>query len=263
MRSSGSKLDLNNLLNLAKKTANQARRMLSELESEGKNHHHFDSKIKREMKAEVDKLIEQLIVEALTPTGIPILSEESGLTSSLGNHNYQFIVDPIDGTVNFIRKISSSTISIALFHNDQPVFGVLAIYPDGGLAWGGPGIGAFLNDNPMQVSSLNEESQAVLCSGIPSRLNLDCDANAEKFLHYLNLFAKVRMLGSASVSLLQVAKGAADAYIEQDVMIWDVAAGLALVLGAGGSIDLKPGLSIYSRKVTAQNGQFDSAGWLA
>ena len=75
----------------------------------------------------------------------------------------------------------------------------------------------------------------------------------QKFLRMVRQYSKVRMLGSAAVSLVNVAKGAADVYSEQNIMIWDVAAGLAIVEGAGGSVHFDPGTIEHSLDVYASN----------
>ena len=77
------------------------------------------------------------------------------------------------------------------------------------------------------------------------------------FLELIESYGKVRMLGAASMSLLQVAKGSAETYKEQDIMLWDVAAGLALVEGAGGYYDISEGSTEESINVIATNGEID------
>ena len=93
----------------------------------------------------------------------------------------------------------------------------------------------------------------VLCSGFPSRFKFSLD-NIKIYNSLFKKFGKIRMLGAASISLLQVAKGSADAYSENDIMLWDVGAGLAIVEGAGGSIKMIKGNIKNSIKVSASNG---------
>ena len=95
------------------------------------------------------------------------------------------------------------------------------------------GGGAFLNQRPIHVSNVQEPSQAILATGFP--LNFDLSGHSlARFAQRIQAFKKVRMLGSAALSLAYVACGRADAYIEVSIMIWDVAAGLLLVKEAGG-----------------------------
>ena len=246
--------DIEALLLLAKDTARLSYKRLAKLQKKNTVQYKYSKQNSREMKATADSIIEDEIIRHLTPTGLAILSEERGEISGNSDSELRFIVDPIDGTVNFIRGICSSGISIALFEKDRPLFGVIIVYPSGDMAWGGKEIGAYINDVPMQVSEINDVSKSVLCTGIPSRFNLDNNLNILNLNNLLKKFAKVRMLGSASISLLQVAKGSAEFYTEHDIMLWDVAAGLALVEGAGGEISMLPGNYKYSCNVFASNG---------
>jgi len=230
--------NIKKLLILSKDTAQNALNKLRELDHSGEKDYSFSLDIPREIKARADVVIEQLILEQLRPTGIDILSEESGLIQGEQTSNLRFIVDPIDGSVNFVRGILECSISIALFDGEKPIFGVLASYPSGKVAWGGKTIGAFLANDKLSVSTINKSEKGILCTGFPSRFNFD-DKSISSHVYLMAKFSKTRMLGSASQSLLQVAKGAAEAYFESNIMIWDVAAGLAIVEGAGGKFNIK------------------------
>jgi myo-inositol-1(or 4)-monophosphatase len=206
----------------------------------------------REIKANIDQTIEAQILKLLEPTGISILSEEQGQLNKQSTSEYQFIVDPLDGTVNFIRQLGPSAISVALWKGDSPIFGVLKVFPTGELCWGGPTFGAFINDEPISVSSRTDPQRCTLCTGIPSRYQFDPSSFSDVFKRF-ERFSKIRMYGSAAFSLLQVARGAADIYIEDDIMLWDVAAGLAILQGAGGDFSAEPGSNLNSRNVIANN----------
>jgi len=243
------------LLRQAKAAAVTAGRRLVDLRREGRLNHDLDPIWTREVKAEADKIIERLLVEELSSTGLPMLSEESGELSKNGDTDLRFILDPIDGTANFIRGIGESSISIALFKGEEPVFGVMFLHPSGQLAWGGPDFGSFIDNQPICVSTVQQESRAVLCTGIPARFDLTDKTLRDVFIGRMLKFSKIRMLGAASISLLHVAKGSADCYAEHDVMIWDIAAGLAMVCGSGGAYKLSPGAHEHSRHVIAHNGK--------
>jgi myo-inositol-1(or 4)-monophosphatase len=150
----------------------------------------------------------------------------------------RFIVDPLDGTFNFVKNLGPSAVCIALWHLDTPIFGVVYSLSERELIWGGPDLGAHVGDRSISVSSTQRAAQASLCTGFPVRFDLD-DDSMRRFKALVTPYAKVRMLGSAAVSLLQVARGRADAYSEQNIMLWDVAAGLAIVQGAGGKCSFK------------------------
>jgi myo-inositol-1(or 4)-monophosphatase len=240
------------LIAVAKEAAGKATQALVSMDDISLRYK-YDDDFPREMKAEVDFKLEEIILDCLKPTGIPILSEESSGHSKFNYKGLYWLVDPLDGTVNFIRGIAPCAVSIALWLNNQPVFGVISEYPSLRLAWGGSLFGAFIDGEPIHVSVIENKSQAVLCTGFPSRLEFS-KVSVDSFLNMASSFGKVRMLGAASLSLLQVAKGSADAYLEEDIMIWDIAAGLAIIEGAGGNIKILPGRFQLSQKIIASNG---------
>jgi myo-inositol-1(or 4)-monophosphatase len=240
------------LLTVAQEAARKATQALVSMDDISLSYTYADD-IPREMKSEADFKLEEIILDSLKSTGIPILSEESGDYTNFNNRGLQWLVDPLDGTVNFIRGIAPCAVSIALWLDNKPVFGVISEYPSSRLAWGGSLFGAFIEDSPIHVSAIEDKSQAVLCTGFPSRLEFS-KVSVDSFLNMTSSFGKVRMLGAASLSLLQVAKGSADAYLEEDIMIWDVAAGLAIIEGAGGNIKILPGHFQHSQKIIASNG---------
>lgn len=249
--------EINNLLDLSRLTAGLALDKLIELDSQQNSKNFiFSSDVPREIKAEADVIIENLILEKLIPTGIDILSEEGGLLKGTVKSSLKFVVDPIDGTVNFIRGIAKCSISIALFDGDKAIFGVIATFPKGGIAWGGRGIGSFSEGAALSVSSIREAKKSVLCTGFPSRFNFESESMKSQ-INLMSKFGKTRMLGSASQSLLQVARGAAEYYAESEIMLWDVAAGIAIVEGAGGRVLKRKGLSENSYDVAADNTLFD------
>jgi myo-inositol-1(or 4)-monophosphatase len=248
------------LLKLSKNAVVHALDKLIELDKKNIKDYQFSNEVPREVKAEADIIIEKILLDKLSISDLSILSEESGLIKSESNSNLRFIIDPIDGTVNFIRGICNCSISVALFDGNTPVFGVLASYPSGIIAWGGKGIGAFIGEMPINVSSIKDTKKGVLCTGFPSRFEF----NSKTILEQMNLmqsFNKVRMLGSASQSLLQVAQGSVEAYVESNIMIWDVAAGLAIVEGAGGEFRTNKQDFNYPIEVIASNNLIDKSIW--
>jgi myo-inositol-1(or 4)-monophosphatase len=234
----------------AARKALQALRILAT--AEGKSYQHV-ADLPREIKSIADYGVEQVILDCLSPSNLPILSEEAGAVSGASEDGLRWVVDPLDGTVNFVRGLAPCAVSVALWRWDRPVFGVLAEYPSGAMAWGGRSLGAYIDGIPVHVSAIQQKAQSVLCTGFPSRFDFE-GAPERAFWDNARAFGKVRMMGAASLSLLHVARGAADAYTEQDIMIWDVAAGLALVEGAGGYISVSPGRHAHSHNIFASNG---------
>jgi myo-inositol-1(or 4)-monophosphatase len=143
-------------------------------------------------------------------------------------------VDPLDGTFNFVKGLGPSAISVALWEYDRPLFGVVYSLAERQLAWGGRDIGAFSDGRRISVSGTSDPSLGSICTGFPVRLDMHSDLAMHDFWRMVKPYAKVRMLGSAAASLVQVARGAADLYAESCIMLWDVAAGAAIVEGAGG-----------------------------
>jgi myo-inositol-1(or 4)-monophosphatase len=252
--------ELNKLLELSKSAATQAGvRLLDSFSQDHKKYAHCLD-LPKEIKAVADTVLEKDILQALAPAGFPVLSEESGYIPARQKSGYWFIVDPLDGTFNFVKGLGPSAVSIALWKDQKPVFGVIYNLLERQLVWGGDSMGAYCDGQPISVSDTSNKAQASICTGFPVRLDLATDGIMQGFWHLVMPYAKVRMLGSAAISLVNVAKGAADAYAEQNIMLWDVAAGLAIVKGAGGSIHFAPGTIEYSLDVYASNGVLSAAG---
>lgn len=241
-----------NLLLIAKLAVQEAIKLLAEEMTNHREEFDFCDDLPREMKAEADRVVESVILKILRTTDIKILSEESGEENDTVDSQLRWVVDPIDGTVNFIRMIGPSAVSIGLWEGENPIFGVVGEYPSGVIYWGGHGFGAFADKDSIRVSSVNDSSKAILCSGFPSRFDFSSKSIEKSFKIYSE-FGKVRMLGAASLSILQVARGSADAYIERDIMIWDVAAALAILQGAGGEFSISPGRFENSHDIFASN----------
>ena len=112
--------------------------------------------------------------------------------------------------------------------------------------------GAFKNDLRITVNTLNQKDQAILATGFPS--GRDYSNNAlDPFILSVQEYKKIRMLGSAALMLSYVSCGYFDVYHEDDIYIWDVAAGLALILEAGGEFSIQPGSSDLKYNVKATN----------
>jgi myo-inositol-1(or 4)-monophosphatase len=204
----------------------------------------------REPKAAVDDELNAAILSQLEHTGLPILSEETG-GAGWPPSGSLWIVDPLDGTINYTRGLGPSGICICLWDRSGADFGAILDVRSGDIAWGGKAYGAWRGER-LQVSSVSQFSHAVLCTGFPAAFEFD-GAILRHWSHFVGQFAKVRMLGSAASSLLLVAAGAADCYYEEEIRIWDVAAGLALVEGAGGAVNLVPGRHETTVRLLASN----------
>jgi myo-inositol-1(or 4)-monophosphatase len=245
--------ELPELLELTKSIATQAGlRLLGSLGDDYKKHA-FSSEHPKEIKALADTVLEKEILQSLIPIGFPILSEESGHMQGTQETKFWFIVDPLDGTFNFVKGLGSSAVSIALWKNQEPIFGVIYSLLDQRLFWGGAGMGSYCDGQSISVSDTSIKAEASICTGFPVRFDFENKTAMQSFMSMVKLFAKVRMLGSAAISLANVASGAADVYLEQNIMIWDVAAGLAIVEGAGGAYHAEKTGDNWCYKVFASN----------
>lgn len=206
----------------------------------------------KEIKSFADTFFEKEILTQLTKFGLPILTEESGYLKNNSNSEFFFIVDPLDGTFNFVKGLGPCAISIALWKDRKPVFGVIYDLVKNQLIYGGPEFGSYCDNNKIIVSDTKNKSEASICTGFPASFELN-ESNLNHFINTVKPFAKVRMLGSAAISLVNVASGISDVYFERSIMLWDVAAGIAIVEGAGGKYLLKGSSVRWSYEVNASN----------
>jgi myo-inositol-1(or 4)-monophosphatase len=232
-------LEIDAMLELAKSAVTQASQRLLDHGSRNDADYSHSRDNQREIKAIADTVMEKEILGVLADAGLPILSEESGYIASPQPTSYWFIVDPLDGTFNFVKGLGPSAISIALWEHQTPIFGVVYSLQERQLTWGGLGMGAFQDGRRITVSDTSDQSRASLCTGFPARMDLGSERAMQQFCCLVRPYAKVRMLGSAAASLLHVAQGSADVYSEKSIMLWDVAAGAAIVQGAGGKCRMK------------------------
>lgn len=180
-----------------------------------------------------------------------MISEESK-HHSFDINKLQWIIDPIDGTLNFHRGFPMAATSIALWENGAPILGVVHHLFDDQVFYSYSNNGAWLNNNKIRVSTIKEISDAILVTGFPSGSNHDTNT-LNQFINNVQNYKKLRMLGSAALMLGYVACGIFDVYSEKDIYIWDVAAGLALISEAGGAYSIQPGSSMFKYNVIASN----------
>lgn len=210
--------------------------------------------LRRDIKIKADHEIEEFIIKYLSAqSSYPILSEERGLSNSDNmDTSYKWIVDPLDGSLNFSREIPMYCISIGLWKGMEPILGVVYDFNRIEIFTGIVGSGAWLNGKLVRISRVTKKSKAVLCTGFPVDTDFSNDSLIE-FIENIQNFKKVRLLGSAALSLAYVSCGRADYYCEDNIKIWDVAAGLALVKAAGGVIKFYQSKDVNILKVKASN----------
>ncbi|TGK97392.1 inositol monophosphatase family protein [Leptospira levettii] len=239
------------LLDLASKITKKVGKKLAK-KANGKVTTKFSDK--HDIKLLEDEESENLIVKYLwKKSEIPILGEENHQETNFLNGKV-WIVDPIDGTVNFSRGIPISSVSIALWENGQPLLGIVYDFNRDVLYSGIIGVGAFRNGKKIAVSQNQKKSDSILFTGKPVLSHLD-DSVIKQWFCYFEEYRKVRMIGSASLSLCYVASGNGDVYTEDHIQIWDFAAGVTLVQAAGGKITFeKSDKNKFSYIVKATNG---------
>ena len=207
----------------------------------------------RDLVTEWDLRSEELIRKQLEPTGIPVLGEEQGGASG----TTRWLVDPIDGTVNFAHGLPIWSISIALEDSGKIVCGVVAAPALGW--WFEASAGGGARDEhgaPLRVSEIAALEQALLVTGFPYDRATNPDNNFVQWEHFQRTAGAVRRLGSASIDLCLVARGWMDGYWERRLKPWDIAAGALIVAEAGGTVTNTTGgpFDPYEGEVVATNG---------
>ena len=212
-----------------------------------------------DMVSYVDKTAEKQLVRNLSK-----LIPEAGFTTEEKTINtkgeiYNWIIDPLDGTTNFIHGIPTYSVSVALYEYDQPVVGVVYEINRAEMFSAYKGGGAYLNNKEIRVSQRPVLSECLLATGFPYY-------QFDQQEQYMNLFAEMmqkchglRRIGSAAVDLAYVACGRFDAFFEYNLNAWDVAAGAYIVQQAGGQIMNFEGTEefIEKRQILATNGKID------
>jgi myo-inositol-1(or 4)-monophosphatase len=210
-----------------------------------------------DLKLELDVSAQELITTMLLKQfpDHAVIGEEGSAGSLEAEH--QWIIDPIDGTVNFFYSIPHFCISIALRQRDTLIVGAIFDPIKEELWHVARGEPALLNGRPISVSSRNSLSESVISVGL-SKSPRAIEAGLKTFNTLIRRARKCRMMGSAALDLAYVATGRFDAYIERSVNLWDIAAGWLLVEAAGGKMLVEPS-AIEENKlsVIAWNGQLD------
>ena len=207
--------------------------------------------------SEVDQAAEQAIIDTLLDAypGHGILAEESGRQRGSKDSEFVWIIDPLDGTTNFLHGFPVYAVSIALAHRGQVQQAVVYDPARNDLFIASRGRGAFLNDRRLRVSKRTRLSDSLIGTGFPFR-------KGDNFKRYMKMFEEVmqncaglRRPGAAALDLCYVAAGYYDGFFETGLSPWDVAAGSLIVTEAGGLIGNFTGESdyLYQREVVAGN----------
>jgi len=183
-----------------------------------------------------------------------ILAEESGSHES--DSEWKWIIDPLDGTTNYAHGLRLYSISIALAKNDEIVAGVVYNPSTNEMYSAERGSGAFLNGQPIHVSTVDEIEQGCLVTGFPYNVRENPDFCHERFIAFLQRVQALRRFGSAALDAAFLAAGRLDGFWEVALKPWDKAAGQILITEAGGTVSNFDGgpHDLYGPQFLASNG---------
>ncbi len=206
---------------------------------------------------EIDHACEKAIIQTIQKQypSHQILSEEYGIIER--NSEFKWIIDPIDGTVNFAHSIPICCVSIALEKNGEIIMGVVFNPLIGEFFFAEKNKGAFLNDQQIHVSDNNDITKSCLATGFPYKYLEQKNGPLEVFNALIRQGIPVRRLGSAAIDLCYVAAGRFDGFYEHSLEPWDSAAGFLIVEEAGGKVTNLEGdlYNPYQNGLIATNGK--------
>lgn len=188
-----------------------------------------------------------------------IISEEDGSTDN--NSEYKWIIDPLDGTVNYANNIPIFSVSIAVTKGDELIAGAVYHPVIKELFHAEKGKGAFLNETRISVSKKSDFDSSLLVTGFPYDINNDPNGAIKSFTNIVKRGIPIRRLGSAALDLAYVACGRFEGFWEINLNSWDVAAGILIVNEAGGKCtDYKGADSdVDDKQIIASNGLIHKA----
>ena len=207
-----------------------------------------------------DKKVEKILVDELQkarPT-YSILSEEIGEINN--DEFFKWIIDPIDGTSNFLHGIPHFAISIGLEHNKEIICGIIYDPIKDEIFTAEKGNGAYLNNKRMRVSSRSKLKDCIIFTGGPKRVSKDRELALEEYKKFSSkVFIPIRKFGSASLDMAYVAAGRCDGFWQRNLNYWDIAAGIILIKEAGGFVTDFNGNDTYieSKTILANNSRIN------
>ncbi len=209
--------------------------------------HNYVTHVDTTAEKRIVKALEQLLPEA------GFIVEEESIRKKGGD--YRWVVDPLDGTTNFIHGLPCFSVSIALMHQDEVVIGVVYEINHDECFYAWKGGGAYLNEKPVCVSDAGSLGESLLATGFPYYDYSLIDKYMELFTWCLRNTHGVRRIGSAAVDLAYVACGRFEAFFEYSLNPWDVAAGSLIVSEAGGEVtDFSEGANyVFNKEIVASN----------
>ena len=212
---------------------------------------------KTDLVTQTDRQSEEIIISTIKNV-FPeqgIIAEESGSTNN--DSEYQWIIDPLDGTTNFVHGYPSFGISIGVMHHNEYICGIVKELPATHTYYAIKGKGAFCDGKQIHVSDVNSLDQSLLVTGFGYEHDEKWSANIELFKQFTDITQGVRRLGAAAIDMCHVASGKVDGYWEYDIKPWDTCAGVLIIQEAGGKATKMDGskYSIHNPQVLATNGK--------
>jgi myo-inositol-1(or 4)-monophosphatase len=202
-----------------------------------------------------DKRAEEMLYTDLNKArpGYGFLGEEGGNREGT-DKSHTWIVDPLDGTTNFLHGIPQFAVSIGLAREGQVIAGLIYNPANDELYMAEKGSGAFLNDTRLRVAGRKQLNECVIACGLPHIGRGDFELSRNEMAALQPKVAGLRRFGAASLDLAFVAAGRLDGYWERNLQPWDIAAGLILIKEAGGTVgDINGGDVLTTGNVVAGN----------
>ncbi len=224
---------MKNLLETALEAARQAGELLREMQPRIEAREKAPADLVSDADLASQRLIRRMLSE--NRPEIAFQGEEEGATEGVETEAGCWVVDPLDGTTNYVHGLDNYSVSIALRQNGTAQLGVIYDPVREEMYWAVRGNGAFLNGRQLHCSDVHQLEQSLVAVSFPPRISADAPEIAP-FLRILGAVQAFRRLGSAALNLAYVAAGRLDGYWATSVHAWDVAAGSLLVEEAGGRI---------------------------
>ena len=184
-----------------------------------------------------DKKVEKILIDELLKArpSYSILSEEIGEINN--DDSFKWIIDPIDGTSNFLHGVPHFAISVGLEHNKEIICGIIYDPIKDEMFTAEKGNGSYMNKQRMRVSSRSKLEDCMIFTGGPKRDAKNRELALKEYYKFsIKVLTPIRKLGSASLDMAYVAAGRCDGFLQRNLNYWDVAAGIILVKEAGGFV---------------------------
>ncbi len=238
---------MNPLLTIAVKAARSAGDIIARF-SDQVDSLSISNKQRNDFVTEVDKMAERAIIDMIRESypDHAILAEETGSHAGKDEgEQYLWIIDPLDGTTNFLHGVPQYAVSIAVEFKKQIIMAVVYNPISGEMYTASKGAGAWLNDKRIRVSKQKTLEGALLGTGFPYRDDQSIEHYLPVFKAFMQKTAGLRRPGAASLDLAYIAAGRYDGFFEMGLNKWDIAAGVLLIREAGGLVGDLKGESSY------------------